>query len=71
MKLSQAQILGIIRHILTFGGGLLVTKGLLNDAMAAEIIGGLVTLVGVIWSYVSKTPLPTDFIKNPTETKKP
>jgi hypothetical protein len=31
MKLTQQQVLGIVRHILTFGGGILVAKGLIDN----------------------------------------
>jgi len=54
MKLTQTQILGIVRHILTFGGGILVAKGLLDEGMVAEISGAVITLIGAIWSIVEK-----------------
>jgi len=54
MKLTQTQVLGIVRHILTFGGGILVAKGLLDDGMVAEISGAVITLIGAIWSIVAK-----------------
>jgi hypothetical protein len=47
-------VLGIVRHTLTFAGGILVAKGLIDDGIASEIIGGVMTLVGGIWSVVSK-----------------
>jgi hypothetical protein len=60
MKPSISQILGIIRHLLTFVGGILVAKGTLSDATATQIIGGVVSLIGLIWSIVTKQPLPPD-----------
>ena len=54
MKLTQQQVLGIVRHILTFGGGILVTKGLLDEGMVAEISGAVITLIGAIWSIIEK-----------------
>jgi len=54
MKLTKEQVLGIVRHTLTFVGGVLVTKGFIDDATATEIIGGVITLVGTIWSVVDK-----------------
>jgi hypothetical protein len=47
-------VLGIVRHTLTFAGGILVAKGLIVDGFASEIIGGVMTLVGGIWSVVAK-----------------
>jgi len=54
MKLTQQQVLGIVRHILTFGGGILVTKGVLDEGMVAEISGAVITLIGAVWSIIEK-----------------
>lgn len=52
--MKKEQVLGIIRHTLTFVGGLLVMKGLVDSATVSEIIGGVLTLTGTIWSIVVK-----------------
>ena len=52
--MSKERILGIVRHTLTFVGGLLVMKGIVDEAMASEIIGGVMTLTGTIWSIFEK-----------------
>jgi hypothetical protein len=54
MKLTQEQVLGIIRHTLTFVGGIVIARGLADETVVTEIIGGVVTLVGAIWSIVEK-----------------
>jgi hypothetical protein len=54
MKLAKEQILGIVRHALTFVGGILVMKGLITDASSQEIIGSAISLVGLVWSVISK-----------------
>ncbi len=54
MKLTKEQILGIVRHALTFVGGIFVMKGLVDEATVTEIIGGAMTLTGAIWSIISK-----------------
>ena len=54
MKLSKEQIMGIIRHALTFVGGIVVMKGLVDEAVITEIIGGAMTLTGAIWSLINK-----------------
>ena len=54
MKLSKEQILGILRHTLTFVGGILITKGLVDEPTVTEIIGGVMTLTGTIWSVIDK-----------------
>jgi hypothetical protein len=54
MKLSKEQLLGIVRHGLTFVGGLLLMKGLVDEAMLSEISGAVITLTGAIWSVINK-----------------
>lgn len=54
MKLTKEQFLGIVRHSLTFIGGILIMKGIVDDALLNEIIGGVTTIAGAIWSIVSK-----------------
>ena len=53
-KLTKEQLLGILRHTLTFVGGILVTKGLMDETTATEIVGSIVTLTGTIWSVLAK-----------------
>lgn len=54
MKLSKEQILGIIRHALTFVGGIVVMKGITDETTVTEIVGGVMTLTGTIWSIIEK-----------------
>jgi hypothetical protein len=54
MKLTKEQVQGLVRHVLTFAGGLLMTRGIIDDAILTEIVGGAVTLAGGIWSFISK-----------------
>ena len=53
MKLTKEKLLGIVRHTITFIGGILVMKGIVEDSMVQEILGGASTLAGAIWSIVS------------------
>ena len=54
MKLTREQLLGIIRHALTFAGGILIAKGLMDETMVTELVGATMTLAGSIWSVVTK-----------------
>ena len=54
MKITKEQLLGIVRHTLTFVGGIVVMKGLVDEATVTEIIGGVMTLTGTIWSVIAK-----------------
>ena len=55
MKLTKEQILGIVRHGLTFVGGILVMKGLLDEPIWAEISGSVIALTGGVWSIIDKS----------------
>lgn len=46
--------LGVLRHILTFGGGYLVSDGVVNEGEVEALVGALVTLIGVLWSIWEK-----------------
>lgn len=55
MKLTKEQFLGIVRHTITFVGGILITKGYIDDSLLSEIAGVSTALAGIIWSIVAKT----------------
>jgi len=46
--------MGVVRHTLTFLGGIAIAKGYASDATVTEIIGAVVTLVGAVWSVMAK-----------------
>lgn len=50
--MNKEQVLGIIRHTLTFIGGVLVIKGMSSEAAISETIGAVMTAVGAIWSVI-------------------
>lgn len=50
--MNKEQVLGIIRHTLTFVGGILIIKGLSSEAVINETIGVVITAIGAIWSIV-------------------
>ncbi len=52
--MNQAAILGFIRHVLTFGGGYFVQKGLVTGDEVSTAVSAGVTLAGVIWSVLEK-----------------
>lgn len=52
--MNKLQQFGIIRHTLTFIGGLLLYNGLLNENEVQEGISALMTLTGIVWSVVEK-----------------
>jgi hypothetical protein len=56
--MNPDMILGLVRHILTFGGGYLISMGYLTEANVEAIIGALMTIVGVAWSIRQKQVPP-------------
>lgn len=53
-------VLGLVRHVLTFGGGFLVTSGVLTQTDMETAVGALVTLVGIVWSAMHKKKVHPD-----------
>ena len=47
-------ILGVVRHVLTLGGGYLVARGTLDASSADTLVGAGVSIAGVIWSVIDK-----------------
>lgn len=47
-------IMAVIRHALTFGGGILVTKGLASTSDVEMYVGGIITVIGGAWSIWQK-----------------
>jgi hypothetical protein len=52
--MTKEQLEGIVRHTLTFVGGILILKGYLDESALAEVIGATVTLAGTLWSVFAK-----------------
>lgn len=53
--MNKDQVIGIVRHALTFLGGIIVTKGLIEESTLMEIVGSISTLIGAVWSIIEKT----------------
>jgi hypothetical protein len=63
LPLMQSAVIALLRHLLTFIGGTLVAKGLLDATALTEIIGAIITLVSTGWMLVSKYNKPTEVPK--------
>ena len=50
---QKEQIMGLVRHGLTFIGGILVAKGLASEGQIMDMVGMLMTFVGTLWSVLS------------------
>jgi len=51
--MNKTQILGLVRHLLTFGSGFLIAKGKLDITGAETIIGAVLALIGGVWSVIA------------------
>jgi hypothetical protein len=54
MKLTKEQTLGLIRHTLTFVGGIVLSNGLVDQATIDVIVGSVITFTGAIWNIIAK-----------------
>lgn len=54
--MNSEQIGGIIRHVLTFVGGIVVSNGYVDEQTMLTVVGAVATIVGAVWSWVAKKP---------------
>lgn len=52
--MTGEQIWGVVRTLLAFGGGFIVSKGYIDDATLTAVIGALGTIFIAGWSVYSK-----------------
>ena len=52
--MNKKVILAIVRHTLTFVGGIFIAKGTIDEALAQEIIGAVMAVIGGVWSVADK-----------------
>lgn len=55
--MSKEMVLGLARHLMTFGGGLLASKGYIDNGDVEMAVGAAVTLLGIVWSAIDKRKL--------------
>lgn len=67
--INKDQFLGVIRHIVTFVGGVMVARGKL-DATSVETIAGIVsTIAGLVLSFIAPEKTTTTQTVTVTEEK--
>jgi hypothetical protein len=49
----REQIMGLVRHGLTFIGGFLVAKGLATEGQTMDMVGMAITTFASVWSVLS------------------
>lgn len=50
----KQSFLGFLRHVLTTAGGSAVAAGWIGDSDLVAVVGGIVVLAGVAWSFAEK-----------------
>ncbi len=51
----EEKINSLLRHILTFGGGFLVTYGWIQESDLPGVVGAMLTIGGIVWAQFNKT----------------
>lgn len=51
--MNQEQVLGLLRHVVTFVGGLLVARGKIDPTDVDTIGGGIIAFVGWLMSHMA------------------
>lgn len=53
-KAQMAILLGVLRHVITAAGGALVAQGYVSTAQNTELVGAVLTILGVVASIAAK-----------------
>lgn len=52
--MNKEVLMGFIRHALTLGAGVLITKGYADDATAQQLVGAFMVVIGFVGSWLNK-----------------
>jgi hypothetical protein len=66
--INKDQFLGVVRHIVTFIGGVLVARGKLDVGSVETIVGFITTVTGLIFSFIAPEKTQTTASVTVTET---
>lgn len=55
---TKEQFLGVLRHVVTFIGGLMVAKGLFDVTTVETLSGLIITVAGLLWSMLAPEKAP-------------
>jgi len=58
--MNWEMIAGLVRHVLTFGGGYLVAKGLVDEQTMTAGVAGVLSLGALVWSIIQKRKAPVE-----------
>jgi len=66
--INKDQFLGVVRHVVTFIGGVLVARGKLDMGSVETIVGFITTVTGLIFSFIAPEKTQTTASVTVTET---
>ena len=52
--MNKEMIMGLLRHLLTFGGGVVAERGLASGQEVTAGVAAIVTIVGLVWCILNK-----------------
>lgn len=52
--MTKEKWFSVIRHTLTFVGGILVLKGTIDESTLEQVVSGIMTLTGLVWGILDK-----------------
>ena len=58
LPIMKSAVIALLRHLLTFIGGTLVAKGIIDTESLQEIIGAVLTILSVGWMSIEKYKAP-------------
>jgi len=53
--MSSDQFYGIVRHVVSAAGGIVITMGTSNADTVNQLTGGVLALAAIVWSIFSKS----------------
>lgn len=56
--LNAVTVSALVRHAMTFVGGILVSSGIFDAGTVEQLSGAIVTIIGVVWSLIDKSEEP-------------
>lgn len=62
--MTKEQFMSILRHVITFVGGLLIANGSMDATSIETIAGVIVSLAGLVWGFMApeKAPLTAEAV---------
>lgn len=57
--LNKVTVMALVRHAMTFAGGVLISAGIFDAGTIEQLTGAIVTIAGALWSLYEKSQRET------------